>query len=57
MLSSLLCMNDPLYWFSVHQLSIDTKERKKFFHSTCLQPEDSGIQEVKKNIETKREDN
>jgi hypothetical protein len=50
-------MNDPLYWFSVHQLSIDTKERKKFFHSTCLQPEDSGIQEVKKNIETKREDN
>jgi hypothetical protein len=27
--SDLLCMNDPLHWFCVYQLSIDTKERKK----------------------------
>jgi hypothetical protein len=39
-------MNDPLYWFPVHQLSIDTKERKKFFRSACLQPEDSYTQEL-----------
>ncbi len=35
-------MNDPLNWFCAYQPSIDMKERKKFFRSACLQPEDSG---------------
>jgi hypothetical protein len=37
-------MNDALHWFCAYQPSIDTEERKKFFHSACLQPEGSGSQ-------------
>jgi hypothetical protein len=34
----------------VSQLFIHTTERKTFLRSACLQPEDSGIQEVKRVV-------